>query len=511
LILLGKDWSCKEQVEKARDWAVPTGTRIPPPPEREDNGTSYAVHDFLERFCGVRWYGPGDLEMVVPNSKTLAVQPRDLRRAPAIKFRTCYYDLRNMLAGVWGNPTSEQLLLFRARLKVGGEKYESSGFEGYYDRFWKKNPEHPERFVATHPDWFGHDYPPETLKRFNGQPPQLCFSNPEVIQLMVEEARAFFDGRGPAPGNNSDGDYFSMVPMDNRDWCRCPLCRPQFDPKKETHPERNEGHFSNGYASDYWFTFVNKVAREVAKTHPHKYIATIAYADFAYHPEKVKLEPNISVQMCLHARNCWCPYLQENDQQLYRDWLRLEPGRRLNLWLYYCFPEELAAGGGWHCFPGFFAHTLDREIKTFARDGIRGAFLNGIAEQVDTYLTFKLFDDPTLDVDAMLDEFFTRYYGPAAEPMKRIYLRIEEIYSSTANYPDRIRKKASEDHQDEEMAWKYLGTEQRMAELGKLMDEATRLAGDGVEKQRVAMFRKEIWDYMVEGRRMYLAKQQKQR
>jgi hypothetical protein len=213
--------------------------------------------------------------------------------------------------------------------------------------------------------------------------------------------------------------------------------------------------------------------------------------------------------MCLHVRNCWCPCLQENDRRLYRDWLRLEPGRRLSLWLYYGFPEEIATGEGWHCFPGFFAHTLDRQIKVFARDGMRGAFLNNIGEQVDTYLTFKLFDDPTLNVDAMLDEFFTRYYGPAAEPMKRIYLRIEEIFANTANYPDRIRNGKIEDHQTEEMAWKYLGTKQRMAELGKLMDEATRLAGDGVQKQRVAMFRKGIWDYMVEGHKMYLAKQPK--
>ena len=60
--------------------------------------------------------------------------------------------------------------------------------------------------------------------------------------------------------------------------------------------------------------------------------------------------------------------------------------------------------------------------------------------------------------------------------------------------------------QNEEMAWKYLGTEPRMAELGKLMDDATGLAATNVEKQRVAVFRKAVWDYMVEGRKKYLAK-----
>jgi hypothetical protein len=45
------------------------------------------------------------------------------------------------------------------------------------------------------------------------------------------------------------------------------------------------------------------------------------------------------------------------------------------------------------------------------------------------------------------------------------------------------------------------------------MDEATQLASAGgsseIEKQRVAVFRKAIWDYMVEGRKKYLANQGK--
>ena len=43
-----------------------------------------------------------------------------------------------------------------------------------------------------------------------------------------------------------------------------------------------------------------------------------------------------------------------------------------------------------------------------------------------------------------------------------------------------------------------------------LMDEATRAAAGEVEKQRVALFRKAVWDYMVDGRKKYLAKQQQQ-
>ena len=125
------------------------------------------------------------------------------------------------------------------------------------------------------------------------------------------------------------------------------------------------------------------------------------------------------------------------------------------------------------------------------------------------YISLKLMDDPSLNVDELLDEFFTRYYGPAAEPMKRVYLLIEKTYSSPANYPEDVQKKVGIWHQTEEIAWKYLGTEERMAELGRLMEQAGKAAATGVEKQRVALFDQGVWEYMVEGRRRWLAKQRK--
>ena len=147
----------------------------------------------------------------------------------------------------------------------------------------------------------------------------------------------------------------------------------------------------------------------------------------------------------------------------------------------------------------------------YARDGIRGAFLEGVGEQVDCYVTMKLLDDPSLNIDTMLDEFFTRYYGAAGGPLKRFYLRVEDIYSNPANYPEEVRTNLRKHfHQTEELAWKYLGTEARMAELGKLMAEAEKANTSDVEKQRVALFRKAVWDYMVQGRKQYLAKQPKQ-
>lgn len=456
---------------------------ISPPDMFSGQGTSYAVHDFLERFCDVRWFGPKEDMTWYPIKSTLAVKPQNIKRRPAFLYRGLWPPFAfGIVETLWDHPTRQEMALFWARHKVGGEKYNCNhSFYGYYDRF-----------LNTHPEFFA--------KGYEGQPPQMCYSNPGFISQIIQDARDYFDGKGAPPGAVAAGDYFALVPMDNNFWCKCEECQIQLNPR------RRNAFFSNGYASDYFFSFVNKVAGEIAKSHPKKFISTLAYWEYAYYPEKVRLLPNVSIQMCLHIRNWWAPAMKENDLYFYREWVKRDKGRRFYLWLYYCFPEEIAMNGGWHCFPGFFAHTAGQAYKMFAKDGIRGVFLNGLGEQVDTYVTLKLLDNPDLDVDKLLDEFFSRYYGSAGEPMKKIYLLIEKIYSDPLNYPEYVQKERRHFHQSEEIAWGYLGTEERMRELGKLMEEAKSKAKTELERKRVSLFEEGIWSYMLEGREAYLKK-----
>ncbi len=473
-------------------------TRPADPPDMfDDQGTSYAVHDFLDRFCGVRWYGPTELGMVCPEKTTLVVQPREVRRAPAFAYRHPWPPHAfGIVKTLWNNASPQDVRLFYARLKVGGQAYACNhSFYGFYDRFWEQNPDKPDVFEGKHPEYFAQGY--------EGKPPQLCYSNENLARQVVQDARDYFDGKGLKPGAQAAGDYFALVPMDNSSYCKCADCQAQLNPAEADNPQ-----FSNGYASDYVYSFANRVARELGRSHPGKHLSCLAYARYAYYPRRARPEPNISVQMCLHVRNWWAPSMERNDMSFYREWVSREGGKRpLYLWLYYCFPEEIAMNGKFHCFPGFFAHTAARQIRMFHRDGIRGAFLNGLGEQVDTYVTLRMLDDPTIDLDQLLDEFFGRYYGAAAAPMKRLYLRIEEIYSSPRYYPEEVQKENRHFHQTEEMAWGYLGTAERMAELGEYMRQARRAARTDVEKQRVELFEKGVWDYMVEGRRKWADRQ----
>jgi hypothetical protein len=147
-----------------------------------------------------------------------------------------------------------------------------------------------------------------------------------------------------------------------------------------------------------------------------------------------------------------------------------------------------------------------RRFRMFAADGVRGFFLCGVADSIDGYLTFRCLDDPSFDVEEALDEFFALHYGPAAPPRKRLYLEIERTYMDPGNYPEAVRKEDAHFHQTEEMAWKHLGTAERLAAWAKLVAEARSAASTSEEKERVAVFERDIWSAMLEGQKAWEAK-----
>ena len=317
--------------------------------------------------------------------------------------------------------------------------------------------------------------------------------------------------------------------MDNSQYCKCPQCAERL----LKTPTRGTGQFSNDMTSNYFFAFVNEVAREIRKSHPKKYISALGYNYFAYPPTDIKLESNVSVQLCLVARSIYCPEIQRNDRAILDAWAAESKDRPKLLWLYYCFPSLVATQPSFlfsgnqpqfRCFPPFFAHTIVKQMASYREAGIGGmsyqpAYLaynqrSALMDQLEFYITWKLADDPANDGNRLIDEFFDRYYGSAAAPMKAFYELVEQTYADPANYPPAFLKKVGTiqdgdivigNHQSEEIAWKHLGTEPRMAQLGRLMDEARTAAKTDTEKQRVALFDKGIWQYMQAGRKAYLS------
>lgn len=505
LVLIGRDWEdteanrkefgrpmcCGDTLEDTRhriDYWKTVGC-----PERstgamelpgvyDNQGTCYAAYDFLERFLGVRWYGASEISIVTPSKKTLAVNGEGVRRSPALKYRDALWSGNwPFMQKQWGPVTRPEVYLFWRRLRLGGEK-------------WAANHTfHPRTIDAM----FTNE---EYQAQGPGRGTQLCYSNPVLVEQVAEMARDFFGGKENAPaGWKAVGDYFAIVPDDNANFCECEACQALLASGKDM----KTGQFSSGTVSNYFFSFVNAVAREVRKTHPGKYIATLAYWNYALPPRGFDIEPNVSIAPCLHTC-CYAIHeeIRENDMELYKAWLE-KAEAPIFLWNYYHHPMEPALIDKWKCFPNVMVHNTAESMRMFLRDGVRGIFICGEQDMLEAYVIAKIWDDPEQDVDAILDEFFERYFGAAAKPMKAFYLKLEAIACDPKNYPKPEYRRNGIDWRN--VAWKHLGTEERMQQLGARIAEAQSRAQTEPEKQRVALWREALWQWMQDGREQYRA------
>ena len=103
---------------------------------------------------------------------------------------------------------------------------------------------------------------------------------------------------------------------------------------------------------------MNKVAKEVKKTHPDKIIGCGAYHDFCFPPD-FKLEDNIRVILCLHSRGVYSPSSMKNDRMFMDEWTKKQPQVKKHVWLYWCFPSLKGKQQDVRVFPGFFASKVD--------------------------------------------------------------------------------------------------------------------------------------------------------
>ncbi|WP_209332211.1 DUF4838 domain-containing protein [Lunatimonas salinarum] len=467
----------------------------------DPQGSLYATYDFLETALGIRWYGPSDFNVVYDKSANLSVKPESMRREPQMKYRYSTEVDGPMILAQYGYPSKDALALFYRRMRRGGEKWGANHtLSSFQDRFLI--PE-SELFEGLQEEIFA--------KNRSGGPHsrQLCYTNESLVDQLIEDARDYFDGDGSKGLQIAIGDYFAILPLDNNQWCLCDQCQAVLSRDFEKF---TGNHFSSGKASNYIFGMINQVAKGLQETHPEKKIATLAYHDNSYYPDQVVLEPNISVSPCLHNRNFMSPELKRHEMEWYRDWVD-NAKAPVYLWNYSTFPTERGAlgigsydgGGPWNVFPGFSAQIQHELIDMYHKDGIRGIFLCGTGEQLDFYLAMKHYDDPDLDLDIALDEFFNRYFGAAGEPMRRFHDKVEQVYNDYSRYPDRV-KGENHFHQDEELAWQYLGTEIVMQELEKCIQEAKNAALSPVEQVRLDTWVAGVWEYMKKGRADYLQK-----
>ncbi|MBM4081123.1 MAG: DUF4838 domain-containing protein, partial [Planctomycetes bacterium] len=249
--LTGEKWANPVGGRMLRYYSPKTGLW-----EGDEGGSLNAVYEFL-RGLGVRWYMPGELGEIVPKSPTIELPKVDRVVRPDSAMRYLYFAFYHLA------PKEEIFWFLRLGLNHGREVI-GNGEVGHGSRAVHARDEvkkaHPEYYAV----WGGKR---ETEKKGSGVP---CLSAEGLIEQNVKFARAVFD--------IYDEPMVSVMPQDGyASVCQCDLCR-----GKET-PER--GWF--GTMSDYVWAYTDRVAREVHKTHPKRWISGGAYGTYLLPPEKI--------------------------------------------------------------------------------------------------------------------------------------------------------------------------------------------------------------------------------
>jgi hypothetical protein len=382
-------------------------------PFPHDRGTLNATYLFLEKYVGYRFYfqrGPdADLGVVVPRQRTITVGPIDSTSAPAFPYRAI---VPYSGTGNWKAAT-------RPGQATGFScNHTHMGWDGLYRE--------------THPEYFSLQADGKRNFRF------LCYGNPDVVRRELEHTRTFYE-TGRRMGGSPGEKYIPVEPDDNWRECRCELCQALIEPAR--------GRFGR-HSRLWWDHYIRNLGLTVQQLWPDKRVAALAYQGRIL-PGDSDLPDNVDVQVCIHNAplNFYKePAARREIRKLLGDWSTKLGGdrSRLYVWDYTCYPQY------WSCAPTLYPHALQQFLREH-RHLISGVFINGGDEiiQADHYmvaLTFGLLWDPDLDVDAHLRDYCERFFGPAADPMERLYRLLIERYEQTSwpNYsPSRYASYAS--------------------------------------------------------------------
>ncbi|HUT57883.1 MAG TPA: DUF4838 domain-containing protein [Phycisphaerae bacterium] len=379
-------------------------------PHEVDRGALHGVYEFLERIVGYRFFihipKDPDLGIATPVVKTLAVATDyKLELAPDFPYRGVAFE-------TWSDPVNWMRVT-----REGTGTGSGTGFPGinHTDRWFGK------RFFGDNPDWAAMIRSDGTRSR-----DYICYSQPGVLAARVQVTQDVYDGKGGWFGEHCHPGpkWIGFEPMDLWDikgLCVCDLCKPQYQLERGRFGRNSNLIFRHGVA----------YAAEIAKRWPDKRLGMLAYEGHMLPPD-FDLPENLDVQVCMMWSTTMGkePYWHERNLQLMRDWSRKLGGKRerLYVWNFYCYPAYFTTA------PIFFPHNLQKWLQdTYAISGGEMVCPGGSPPQYEivmAWLWHRLMWDRNADVDALLHDQCTTFFGPAGRTMEKLYTTVIERYEN---------------------------------------------------------------------------------
>lgn len=214
-----------------------------------------------------------------------------------------------------------------------------------------------------------------------------------------------------------------------------------YDSDSELDMELKAGFYDKYFMlpsmTDNFMTFYNGVCEVLLKKYPDSKarIGFLAYSNISIPPQRI--EKVASPMYCTLAPididpnhgmdDPRSPPRQEFREMMYR-WTEVMDGRVA----IYDYDQGALV---WRDIPNPCHQAFRQDVKHYARAGVVGfkteSRLAIATVFLNLYLRGQLMWNPEADVDALLDEFYPIFYGPAAEPMRRYWSAIYKAWEDT--------------------------------------------------------------------------------
>lgn len=430
-----------------------------------DRGTLFGVYEFLEQFCGVRWYFPDELGIVVPKKHLIAVKGDVyIKKFPYFKKRT---------GGLYAPPGWDIHPFIRPGNTTGFHVNHTYGapWTNYVKKYFPGNPE----LFALMPDG----------KRDERRP---CYSNPENLKIDMKRVYDWDEKRISSWWDlalTPSEKYVRFLPWDieNIFHCCCPRCK-----------EKWIDGLENSQLSNLIFGYAVKFANEINKKYPGRRLAAGAYCGYLYPPPdpKIKIPENMDIMICTVKGNAKlvAPGHWKHTTDVVNEWfVRVNKNPdRLFLFEYFVYPSTDA--------PTLYPHVMKKWFQ-FLKGKVSGGFNNGYnpvraperyrLNILNAWLWHKLLWDPDADVDHLMDGFYKDLFGPSYKPMKSLFsLAIErwEGYDwGTELNPGAVS------HVHDRIIYRKIYPPQVIEKMEKLLEEAKKSSPpDSIYLKRVNYF-----------------------
>ncbi len=367
-------------------------------------GTLYGVYEFMERYLDIRFLTFD--HTYIPDNPQKNIPCEEWSYKPSFTFRWSYYkenaDHQDLAARLRVNTTTHDE-------KYGGVTRQNliSHSFNHLLPVEKYGKDHPEYFALVDG---------ERKLEMGGGGPELCVTNPEVIEIVAQNVIKELD-KNPTLKN------YSVSQNDNAAYCRCDKC--------EAINQRE------GTPMGSHLALVNAVAERVEKKYPNVKIGTLSYWYTRKPPKTIKPRHNVQIQLC--SIECCTLYALDNPES--------EKNRE--------FCNDMDIWGGmcndiwvWHYNTNFRFYDLPfpnlraigPNIKYFLKNNVKGIFMqangNGNSgEMCDlrNYVMSRCLWNPQLDSWSLAKEFCKLHYGKAGNTIIK-YLTFLHDNAEKAGY-----------------------------------------------------------------------------